>query len=445
MQRTPGHGTRTRAITRLAVCGAAVALTGAVLTSAPAAAFADTPAVTTLFAADSTPGVAASDDGAAVELGVRFTPAVSGTITGLRFYKGPGNTGTHTGSLWRSSGSRVATLTFPDSAATGWQTALFSTPVPVTAATTYVASYFAPHGHYAVDPHFFATPVTNGPLTAPAGHNGVFRYGATGGFPAGSFNATNYWVDPLFVAGGDGVTPSTFSFFVDADLPAVANWEDAGPVEVGLKFHSDVAGTLTGLRFYKGTRNTGTHTGSLWASDGHLLTTATFSAETASGWQTVTFAEPVPVTAHVTYVASYHAPDGFYSVNENAFADVGLDSGPLHTSALGSAYRPGAGFPDTSSVHNYWVDVIFKAAVSPPPATTPPTTTPPTTTPPTTTPPTTTPPTTAAPAGGAGGGNSLPITGSNAVLFAGSGLLLAGTGFALLLRYRRRDRVTFVP
>jgi hypothetical protein len=37
-------------------------------------------------------------------------------------------------------------------------------------------------------------------LTAPAGNNGLFRYGAGGGFPNGSWNSTNYFVDVLFRA-----------------------------------------------------------------------------------------------------------------------------------------------------------------------------------------------------------------------------------------------------
>ena len=37
-----------------------------------------------------------------------------GRVLGVRFYKGPGNTGTHTGSLWTATGERVATGTFAD-------------------------------------------------------------------------------------------------------------------------------------------------------------------------------------------------------------------------------------------------------------------------------------------------------------------------------------------
>ena len=58
-----------------------------------------------------------------VELGAAFTPAKDGTVTAIRFYKGAGNTGTHTGSLWTASGTRLATVTFTGETATGWQTA----------------------------------------------------------------------------------------------------------------------------------------------------------------------------------------------------------------------------------------------------------------------------------------------------------------------------------
>ena len=56
----------------------------------------------TIWPATTTPAVAANSDTAAVELGVKFRPNANGFITGLRFYKGSGNTGTHVGNLWSS-------------------------------------------------------------------------------------------------------------------------------------------------------------------------------------------------------------------------------------------------------------------------------------------------------------------------------------------------------
>ncbi len=64
---------------------------------------------------------------------------------------------------------------------------------------------------------------------------------------------------------------------------------DTASVTLGLKFYSDVAGFVTGVRFYKGSRNTGTHVGTLWSASGTKLASATFSGETSSGWQQVNF------------------------------------------------------------------------------------------------------------------------------------------------------------
>ena len=96
-----------------------------------------------------TPPTPDTDDNAGVELGLRFTPVVDGFATGVRFYKGAGNTGTHVGSLWSPNGQRLAQVTFANETATGWQTATFAEAVPLTAGPDYTVSYTAPRGHYA--------------------------------------------------------------------------------------------------------------------------------------------------------------------------------------------------------------------------------------------------------------------------------------------------------
>ena len=72
---------------------------------------------------------------------------------------------------------------------------------------------------------------------------------------------------------------------------------DGQSVVLGVKFSSEVAGSVTGIRFYKATTNTGTHIGSLWTTSGTLLASATFTGETASGWQQVSFSTPVAIAA----------------------------------------------------------------------------------------------------------------------------------------------------
>jgi Domain of unknown function (DUF4082)/Bacterial Ig-like domain/Bacterial Ig domain len=156
-----------------------------------------------------TPVNPATADSSAVTLGTKLVPAADGYITGVRFYKGAGNTGTHTGTLYSGSGSVLATGTFSNETGTGWQMLNFSAAVPVTAGTTYIAAYYAPNGHYAAAPWFFASNgFSSGKLSAPGGQstlNGVYAGGDR--FPDQSFHGTNYYVDAVY--NGSDTTPLT--------------------------------------------------------------------------------------------------------------------------------------------------------------------------------------------------------------------------------------------
>ncbi len=147
--------------------------------------------------------------------------------------------------------------------------------------------------------------------------------------------------------------------------PAGDGWKDPSPLEIGVRFRSDVAGTITGIRFYKWSTNTGTHTGHLWSNSGTLLASGTFTGETASGWQTMTFATPVAIAANTTYVASYFTTTG-YAVSVNYFT-VPVNNPPLHALQSGVdglnglyLYTAAPAFPTGSTkTSNYWVDVVF--------------------------------------------------------------------------------------
>lgn len=431
----------------------------------------------TIWSDSVVPATTAVNDGSAIELGVKFRADSDGYITGVRFYKGTGNDGTHLGRLWTSAGALLAGVTFTNETATGWQRATFATPVAITAGQTYVASYYAPIGRYAIDGGYFArSGATSGPLTALAagvdGPNGIYRYGAGGGFPTSTYNSGNYWVDVLYdslpsdtvipsvtgttpAAGATGVlaganiaaifdeavvsssismvlrdasnsvvaglvaydgasrtvtldpsadlaegatytvelsgardtagnmmVPVSWSFITkvtftgatiwsNAILPATESSNDTAAIEVGVKFRSSVNGYITGIRFYKGATNTGTHVGHLWTSSGTLLATVTFTGESASGWQQANFDVPVAVNAGQTYIASYYAPAGGYAVNSGYFTTSGVTSGPLAALANGIdgvngvyRYGVGGGFPTSSSnAGNYWVDVVFSNAM----------------------------------------------------------------------------------
>jgi parallel beta-helix repeat protein len=147
----------------------------------------------------------------------------------------------------------------------------------------------------------------------------------------------------------------------------------ASPLEVGMKFFSNIDGYISGLRFYKGDGGQGLHIGNLWSINGTNLATATFTAETASGWQTVTLSTPVAITANTIYVVSYFSQHGDYVKNDPYFT-TNMVNGPL--TALGwSASQPNgvykysssSAFPDQNAYvgsTNYWADVIFTSSSS---------------------------------------------------------------------------------
>ena len=162
----------------------------------------------TIFAPAAMPDNPMANDQSSVELGLKFRSDKDGLIAGVRFYKGgAANGGQHLGRLWTIDGTLLGSVIFANETNSGWQQALFQTPIPITANTTYVVSYFAPQGNYAADNNYFASSgVDNAPLhalsDAAAGGNGVFLQSLTGGFPTDSSMATNYWVDVAFIDSG---------------------------------------------------------------------------------------------------------------------------------------------------------------------------------------------------------------------------------------------------
>jgi hypothetical protein len=114
--------------------------------------------------------------------------------------------------------------------------------------------------------------------------------------------------------------------------------------------------------------NTGTHIGHLWSSTGTLLGTATFTGETATGWQQANLSSPVAITANTVYVASYFSPTGDFALDRNYFAGTGVSNPPLQALADGGTgagdglymYGTSSQFPSNSfQSSNYWVDVVF--------------------------------------------------------------------------------------
>jgi hypothetical protein len=110
----------------------------------------------------------------------------------------------------------LATGTFTAGTASGWQQLNFSTPITISANTTYVASAHSGGPYYASQNYFQNVGVDNPPLHAVKdgveGANGVYVYGPGGLFPNQGYLASNYWVDVIFVPSGSGAAQSVAAY-----------------------------------------------------------------------------------------------------------------------------------------------------------------------------------------------------------------------------------------
>ncbi len=154
--------------------------------------------------------------------------------------------------------------------------------------------------------------------------------------------------------------PTRYSLWDDSTVPDTVDSGDNDPVNLWTSFHTSVAGNIHGIRFYKSAANTGEHTGYLYQVDETLLGSLTFADESADGWQTAYFAEPIAINACDVYYVGYYAPNGRYSYSRPFFT-AEFPVPPLYAdNGLYSYGTPGY-FPfDSYEASNYFVDVIFE-------------------------------------------------------------------------------------
>ena len=149
------------------------------------------------------------------ELGTRVTVSETAQLVALRFWKEPGETGTHVGRLWSSTGQQLAQVTYQDESASGWQRQALTTPVTLQPGQTYVVSVGL-HAFYAKTSNGLAQPLVSGPLQSAPGANGVFA-SSEGSFPTESWEASNYFVDGVVkLPGQSAMTPGVASRTPDA-------------------------------------------------------------------------------------------------------------------------------------------------------------------------------------------------------------------------------------
>jgi len=145
-----------------------------------------------------------------------------------------------------------------------------------------------------------------------------------------------------------------------SDLAQPANQSVAGTYELGVKIQVDQPMQLTSLRFYKAVGETGSHTGTVWTSNGFALASVAFATESASGWQQTALSTPLQLQPNTTYVVSVNANSAYAATSSGLASQI--SSGPLHTVAdgLNGVYSATTGsFPDQSwASSNYFVDVV---------------------------------------------------------------------------------------
>ncbi len=280
-------------------------------------------------------GAVDANDTGSVNLGLKFQSSTSGFITAVRFYKESDNTGTHIGSLWSSTGSLLASGTFSNETASGWQELDFSSPVAVTAGTTYVASYFTSTGHYADTANGLASAVTNGPLTALAS-GGVYAYGSGNAFPSNTFQASNYWVDVVYSQSAGStppavttVTPSAGSTGVPVSVAPTATFsQPVVPSTVSFTLKDSGGNTVAGSVSFNGANTvaTFTPTSSLTASTTYTATVS--GAQNSSGvamsspfsWSFTTGA----VSQCPCSIWQDAAPSGAVDANDTSSVNLGI-------------------------------------------------------------------------------------------------------------------------
>lgn len=127
------------------------------------------------------------------ELGTKFTVSKVARIKAIKYYKMPGETGTHVGRIWDFWGRQLGAFTFTDETASGWQTVQIPVDFQVYPENVFWVTVNS-NTSYAATPAGLASQITNGIISSVAdGANGV--YGNPGEFPTNTFNNNNYFRD----------------------------------------------------------------------------------------------------------------------------------------------------------------------------------------------------------------------------------------------------------
>jgi hypothetical protein len=155
---------------------------------------------------------------------------------------------------------------------------------------------------------------------------------------------------------------------------------DTNSVTLGVQFYSTQAGTINGVRFYRGAKSSsGYQVGIFDGTSGARLAykaVTTDPCATMPCWEEIDFASPLSISANKTYVSTYWVKGGHYAGDNQGLANK-VTSGPL-TAPGSSSIAGGNGVyiygtkllrpNSTYQASNYYVDVAFTPSAPPPPS-----------------------------------------------------------------------------
>jgi hypothetical protein len=174
----------------------------------------------------SSPAILAANDGVAYELGMKFSSVSAGKISAIRFYKSPSEAGSHTGKIYSSTGALLASVTFTNESASGWQTAVLSTPLSITGNTVYTVSVNTGANYYVATNGDFAAQKSSANLRAPVAA-GV--YGGVGAMPTKTWNNSNYFRDVVFVPSTAAPAPTATPVSSATPVPTATSGDTVKP------------------------------------------------------------------------------------------------------------------------------------------------------------------------------------------------------------------------
>lgn len=252
-----------------------------------------------------TPANNNASDGSAYELGTRVRVTSNAKATHLRFWKAINETSAaHQGSIWDARGNKLASVTLPASAGSGWVEAQLDTPLSLLTGQDYIVSV-------AIQSHFAVSSALNGqnlscpsglmqaPATSAAAPNGLF--GPAGQFPTQTYNGNFYFVDLLVVPDQNEMcylTPSNL-------LPTIADATDGTSYELGTRIRVKANAKATRVRFWKApSESNAEHVATFWDSKGGILSRMTLPPSNTQGWVEVTLPNPIPLQAGQDYIVS---------------------------------------------------------------------------------------------------------------------------------------------